>query len=183
MKKLLVLLGIMMATTLPAQETKAGSVNVEVRAEVIKPTNLMFRIRPLGNTNNAINDKLEFDFKDLVIGSTEQTLIGSYDLTLLDANLNFVEFKSVPTVTLIQGTDEMTGVEVGQGVEATDTTTNTTLAYKLYPLKESGDKKQYMGNLSITANTKKSTSTGIFTHNAYSIKATIQNQNTTGIIP
>lgn len=183
MKKLLVLLNLLIAISVFCAEKKAGDVNVKVRAEVIKPTNLMFRIRPLNNDNTAMKDKLEFDFKDLVIGSTEQTLIGSYDLTLLDANLNFVEFKSVPTVTLIQGNDEMTGIEVGQGVEATDATTNTTLAYKLYPLKESGDKKQYTGDLYITANTKKSTSTGVFIHNAYSIKATIKNQNTTAIIP
>lgn len=184
MKKLLVLLNFMIVTSIFGTETKIGEVNVKVRAEVIKPTNLMFRIRPLNNENSAINDKLEFDFKNLVLGSTEQTLSGRYDLTLLDANLNYVEFKSVPTVTLIKGENEDdTTLEMGSVVEEIEPNTNTSIIYRLSTLSEREEKKRYIGDLDITASVKNSTNTGVFTQRMYSIKATIKNQNTTAIIP
>lgn len=179
MKKIMLFLTLALATQLLAVEKNYGSVDVKVIAEVVAPTNLMFRIRPLNNGNN-IRDRFSFDFKDIVKGGS-QTLVGQYDLTILDAQFNQVKFHSVPTVTMVE-----TGVEnidLGNNVSNTDKNTNAKIDYDLISLIPSTNLDAYIGELSVTVDAKgPNVVAGTLLDSKYSIKATIKNQDTAGVI-
>lgn len=161
---------------------------IGVRGNIVAPTNLMLEVHAVKSAG-VNGDRLEFDFTDLVKGSTVQTLEGTFEARLLDADGAEIKFAEAPVYSLddrkvafvdatVFGKPVKTVTNAtGTGTGGIDTVKGVALDYTLNTTKGLAGETVNKGTLVVTADARKATATGVFTTAELDLRVIVKNQN------
>lgn len=186
-------------------EQKKGHTSVAlpvgVRGNIVAPENLMLEVHAVKSAG-VNGDRFEFDFGNLVLGSTVQTLEGTFEARLLTATydkgqaapdyadrkrtgIKEVKFAAAPVYTLDDravafddAAKYTTPVKtIKNTAEQQKTVKGVALDYTLNSTKGLVGETVNKGTLVVTADAKGATETGVFTTADIDLRVVIQNQD------
>lgn len=200
MKKLLAVAALLavgatsFAAVVKEVEQKNGHTSVAlpigVRGNLVRPTNLMLEVHAVKSAG-VNGDRLEFDFADLVIGGSKQTLEGTFEAKLLDTTGTPVKFATAPVYSLddrkvafVDGTvfanPVKTVTNAANGMNSLTTVKNVGLDYTLNSTKGLAGETVNKGTLVVTADPSHADEAGVFTTAELDLRVIVKNQDNKG---
>lgn len=164
---------------------------IGVRGNIVAPTKLMLEVHAVKSAG-VNGDRLEFDFSDMVKGATVQTLEGTFEARLLDANGAEVKFATAPVYSLdnreiafVDGTVFGKPIKTVTNAKTTgtggiDTVKGVALDYTLNTTKGLAGETVNKGTLVVTADARNANDTGVFTTAELDLRVIVKNQDDKG---
>lgn len=160
---------------------------IGVRGNLVKPTDLALQVTAVKSAG-VNGDRLEFDFGDLVIKSGRQTLEGTFEAKLLDNTGTPVKFAAAPKYSLDNRENAFndanaygTPVKTLNNNATKDSVKKVALDYTLNTTVGLVGEEVNKGTLVVTADTKESTESGVFTTAEIDLRVIVKNQNASGV--
>lgn len=200
MKKLLAVAALLavgatsFAAVLKEVEQKGGYTSVAlpigVRGNLVRPTKLMLEVH--AEKSAGVNgDRLEFDFTNLAIGGSAQSLEGTFVVKLLDTTGTPVKFATAPVYSLDDRkvafvdtaaftTPVKTVTNAANGMNSLKTVKNVGLDYTLNSTKGLAGETSNKGTIVVTADPAHADEAGVFTTAELDLRVIVKNQDPQG---
>lgn len=163
---------------------------IGVRGTLVRPTNLMLEVH--AEKSAGVNgDRLEFDFTNLVIGGSAQSLEGTFVAKLLDKNGTAIKFAEAPVYSLddrkvafvdanVFAKPVKTVTNAANGMNSLATVKNVGLDYTLNSTKGLVGETSNKGTIVVTADPAHADEAGVFTTAELDLRVIVVNQNAAG---